>query len=320
MIDDSELRARATTQHGLVTLEQMALLGFGERQRRRLVDGRRWERLSRNVISLVGAPDSDGRKAMAAVLDAGAAAALRGTSAAAWWGIPGNALHPLSVARVRGSAQHDVIAGRVHDPCHLPPEHVVVLDHVPVVTPARALFDIAGARRRGAEHEPWIDRMARMVDTAWSMRLVSGASLHDMLDDMAQRGRPGIRVMRQVLETRGRDYVPPASGLESRVAQLLERAGERPLRRQVDTGDSSGWIGRVDFRDEIEPYILEVQSERFHSSQVDRQIDAARIARLEAAGFVVDEVTDEDVWLRPDTVVETVRRGRRRAAELRQQH
>ncbi|MGK2948669.1 MAG: hypothetical protein ACSLFP_08855 [Acidimicrobiales bacterium] len=254
---------------------------------------------------------------MLAVLDAGPGAALRGASAAAWWGIPGNQLRPIKVARTRGKVNHPPATGTVHDPCLLPEHHVVVLEQVPTVVPARALFDVAGTIRRGAERPWWVDRMARMVDTAWSMRLVSGPSIHDMLDELAQRGRPGIRVMRQVLESRGRDYVPPASSLESRVVQILARAGEPPLRRQVDTGDEHGWIGRVDLRDADLPFVLEVQSERFHTSLIDRQLDADRIARLRRAGFVVAEVTEQQVWHRPQEVVDTVRRGRAEAQAVR---
>jgi hypothetical protein len=157
--------------------------------------------------------------------------------------------------------------------------------------------------------------MARMVDTAWAMRLVSGTSLHGMLDEMAARGRSGIGVMRAVLADRGHEYIPPASGLESRVVQLLARAGLPPLRRQVDTGGSQ-WIGRVDFRDEVVPFILEVQSERFHASLIDQQLDDRRVGALRAAGFVVSELTDTDVWTRPTRVVDVVREGRALAARM----
>lgn len=156
--------------------------------------------------------------------------------------------------------------------------------------------------------------MERMVDNAWSARLVSGVTLHAMLDEIAQRGRPGIRVMRQVLSTRGLDYVPPASNLEARVIKLLREGGLPEVRRQVDTGDAHGWIGRVDLRDSELPLIIEVQSERFHSSLIDRQLDARRIDRLERAGFVVVEVTDTQVWHKPHELLDAVRDGRRRAA------
>ena len=112
--------------------------------------------------------------------------------------------------------------------------------------------------------------------------------------------------MRLVLADRPISYVPPASGLESRLAQILARAGQPPLRRQIDTGDEGHWIGRVDFRDERRPFILEVQSERFHTSLSASTDDLVRFDRLARAGFVVAQVTDTDVWLRPEHVVQTV--------------
>jgi very-short-patch-repair endonuclease len=302
----------AARQHGLVTVEQSTEAGFSREQRRRLVDGRRWERATPRVLALVGAPRTTAQRAMAAVLDGGPNAALDGTSAGAWWGIPGNLLEPLLVISDRGHINRPHRGAGRREPLLLPPHHVVVLDGVPTVVPARALFDIAGSRRRSAELPWWVDRMARMVDTAWSMRLVSGGTLHTMLDELAQRGRPGIRVMRMVLADRGVGYVPPASGLESRVAQLLRNAGLPELRRQVDVGDETGWIGRVDFRAADQPLILEVQSERFHTSLIDRQLDADRIRRLVRAGYEVVEVTDVDVWHRPEVVVRRVTDGLRR--------
>jgi hypothetical protein len=63
------------------------------------------------------------------------------------------------------------------------------------------------------------------------------------------------------------------------------------------------------------PFILEVQSERFHSSLLDQQADRERIARLTAAGFVVATVTDVDVGHRPRLVVTTVQAGRLQARD-----
>ena len=118
--------------------------------------------------------------------------------------------------------------------------------------------------------------------------------------------------MRQVLADRPVTYAPPASGLESRLVQILAQAGQAPLRRQIDSGDELQWIGRVDFRDEHRPFVLEIQSERFHTSLSATQDDLARIERLTRAGFEVAEVTDTDVWLRPGHVVQQVIEARRR--------
>lgn len=316
MIDDLSLRALAATQRGLVTIAQARDLGFSPDRRRRLADGRRWERVTPRVLRLVGASETIDQRALIAVLDAGNGAALSGPSAAAWWGIPGNQIEPIHVVRFRDRSTTPPRGDRRHEPTVAPTDHALVLDGIPTQVPSRALFDIAGMRRRGAELPWFVDRMARMVDNAWSARLVSGATLHGMFDDLAQRGRPGIRVMRQVLATRGPDYVPPASNLEARVSKLLADDGLPPMRRQVDTGDALGWIGRVDLRDAELPLILEVQSERFHSSLVDRQLDATRIERLERAGFVVVEITEEQVWHRPHEVRDAVHEGRQRAQLL----
>ncbi len=319
MIDDSAMRAVAETQRGLVTAAQARELGFTKDQIDRLTDGKRWERLTSHVLRLVGSVRTAEQRATASVLDAGVGAALGGASAAAWWGIPGNKLEPFDIVRTRDRSRTTRVGDRRHEPTLLPPSHIVTLEGLPVLVPARALFAIAGSKRRGAELPWFIARMERMVDNAWSARLVSGRTMHEMLDEVAQRGRPGIRVMRAVLATRGLDYVPPASNLEARVIKILEDGGIPPMRRQVDIGDEDGWIGRVDLRDAELPVIIEVQSERFHSSLVDRERDELRIERLRRGGFVVVEVTEFQVWHRPREVLTAViaardtalRRGRR---------
>ena len=88
--------------------------------------------------------------------------------------------------------------------------------------------------------------------------------------------------------------------------QLFDEAAI-PMRRQVESGDHAGWTGRVDFRHERLPVIVEVQSERYHGALVDRQRDAARLAALRAAGFVVVEITDVDLFARPGVVLDRVR-------------
>ena len=240
MIDDRPLRRLAATQRGLVTVTQAIGLGYDRPRRRRLIDGRRWERVTARVVRLVGAEQSPAQHCLLAILDAGGGAALSGASAAAWWNIPGNQLEPIHVARWRDRSATAHRSDERHAPRLLPDHHVVTLDGIPVQVPARALFDIAGTRRRGVELPWWVARMERMVDNAWSARLVSGTTMHAMLEDLAQRGRPGIRVMRAVLAKRGVDYVPPASNLEARVIQILEEGAVPPMRRQVNTGDEQG--------------------------------------------------------------------------------
>jgi very-short-patch-repair endonuclease len=199
-------------------------------------------------------------------------------------------------SRPTGLAQMHAIVG-------LKPTHVTVLDQVPLVRPeVVALQQCADAHPARAE---------RTLDSLWRRRLLSARSVRRTLDDLAVQGRPGVRLLRELLERRGDDYVPPASNLERRFEVVLERAGEPALRRQVDCGGDH-WVGRVDFRDARLPLVVEVQSEHYHSALVDREHDAARLAELREAGFEVVEVTEEQVWHRPAEVVEAVRGARRR--------
>jgi very-short-patch-repair endonuclease len=84
-------------------------------------------------------------------------------------------------------------------------------------------------------------------------------------------------------------------------------------RRQVDLGGAQGWCGRVDFLHEALPVVVEVQSERYHTALLDVAADAARRARLEAAGFLVVEVWDSQLWYARHEVVTRVREGLRAA-------
>jgi very-short-patch-repair endonuclease len=83
------------------------------------------------------------------------------------------------------------------------------------------------------------------------------------------------------------------------------------MRRQVDSGGDR-WVGRVDFRDEDLPLLVEVQSETYHLALTDARDDEVRLAALRGAGFEVVEVTDAQVWHRPDEVVDAVCEARRR--------
>jgi hypothetical protein len=295
-------------QHALVTTEQLVEVGFDHDGVKWLTRGGYLERVSPRVLRLLGAPHTEAQRVLAAVLDAGPGSALSHTSALAWWRVPGFTLRELHVTHARdGTHRPRRLASAVHDVVSLPEHHVRVLDGIPVVTPARALFDLAALPRTPPA------RVERAVDNAWSLRLVSGRTLRRMMAELRARGRPGIATMRAVLAERGEGYAPPASGLESRVSDILKGRWPTSLRRQVDKGDDDGWIGRIDFVDPEVPFLLEVQSERFHAGLLDRRADAERRSRLEAAGYVVVEVSDADVWHYPDEVVERVRQGRNQA-------
>jgi len=290
---DRRIHALAASQHGVFSRAQARQIGITRqmittRVRRGDLDVRAVE-----VLALAGAPCTEHQLGMVAVLTARAPAAVSHGSAAAWWGLPGFRSRPIELVAVRASRRIDDPCGVLHTTTSLPDTHVTHLEGVPVTVPARTLFDIAGRVHP--------ERLGRLVDAAWRSRLVTGRLLRRTLAELAEHGRPGIQVMRELIDERGDGYRPNDSGVEARFDQLAHEVGVHTLRRQVDVGGAD-WLGRVDFLDAELPLIVEVDSQTFHTSLTDQRDDEARRGALVRAGYTILVVHEHDVWHRPRTV------------------
>ena len=298
---DDQLHQLAAHQHGLITVAQTRELGVSrDAWRHRLRQGR-WQRLSPSVARLCGAPTTPGSQALAAVLEAAGPSALFGASALAWWDLAGFRLLPVTVIRRTGKARSLAPHGQLLTCRTFTEAHWAIVDGVPCSTPTRAIFDLA----RAGTHP---GKVERAIDTAWARSLVSGRSLHAMLDELGARGRPGITVMRELLESRPVSYRPPESGLERRFQQIIADDGQLPFRRQIETGGME-WLGRMDFVDDL-PFIVLIDSDRYHGSLLDQAADQAQTLALEQAGYVVLRITQYDVWYRGREVADHVRAER----------
>ena len=294
----------ASRQHGLALAYDAHALGVTREELRHLVRTGRIDRVTRRVLRVPGAPRTDLQAVLTAVLDAAPGAFACGHTAAAIWEVAGYRLAPVHVVRPRGLSGRRSSLAVLHEVKRLLPRHVTVLKDVPVVRPERMVLDLCAS-----EHPR---RAARALDDAWRRRLLSRRSARALVSETSVQGRPGLSLLRALLDERGDDYVPPASNLEARFASIITQSGLPEMRRQVDSGDDERWVGRVDFRDVDRPLIVEIQSETFHSALIDRVEDEARLAALRAAGFEVVEITEEQVWHRPREVVRTMREARAR--------
>jgi hypothetical protein len=299
---DIDIHELAAGQHALIATWQLRALGANHDEVLDLGRSVDWERVTRRVLARTAVPWTEERHLMAAVLDASPGAAIADVTAAAMWGAPGYPSRPIHVVRHRGISRRTSPLAVAHEVVDLWPHHVKIKDGIPVISPARVVCELA------AHQHP--ARVARTLDWFWSNRLLDGATFRRTVRELAGRGRKGSPIMRQLDACRGPGYVPPASGVEGRVAEILRNAGEAPLRRQIDSGSDEEWCGRVDFRDDQLPLIVEVQSALHHSSLVDQADDAARRKALEDAGYTVLEVWDSDVFHEPRSVVERVRSAR----------
>ena len=303
--DPPDLLEVAARQMGFVTRLDARTAGWTTAALRHRVARGDWIAHGRRVLHRAGVPWSRASPLMRAVLDAGPGAVVSHTTAAAWWGLPGFDTTPIHVTRPRGmTSQRPRYADHVHAVLALGSDQVTVLDGLPIVRPERAVFELCGLVHPA--------RAERALDAGWSRALYSGASLRRVHAELAERGRPG-RCCCGPCSTpahawRGPASVQPGGPLHD------HRPGGR-ARRVASPGRRRGGrlVRCVDFLAVDSPLVVEVQSERYHVVLTDRAHDDARRAAIEAAGFVVVEVWDRQLWHARHEVVAAVREGRLRA-------
>lgn len=304
MPGEQEARDFARSQHGVVGDRQSNEVGVESRHRQTRVASGAWETLGNRAYVLAGVPITDRTRAIAAVLDVRGDAYLSHTSAAWLWGIPGFDLDPIHVGRRYEGTRRPSTLARVHNLRGVPIEHLGEVDGIPVASPVLTCFQVAAVTAS-------LRRTERATDNVLAMGLARTAAFHRLLGILAERGRNGIRIMRQIVADRPLDYRPPESGNETRFQVLCDRHGIS-VRRQVEIGDEDHFVTRVDFQDADFPHIVyRIQSARWHGAVSHARDDEEQKGRL--SHFDVVDLWDRDLWRRPDKVIATVMEARHRA-------
>ena len=287
MTPDQLIDEVASRQHGVLNRRQLVDLGLSESAVRHRVTEGRLVVVSPAVLRLRGSTRTEMQRASAGILDAPGLAYLSHRSASGFWRLPGFSLAPpIHVVIPWHGTKHRTRLAVVHYHRSLPSEHLLEVGGIRVVSPALTILLLAGTEHPG--------RTERALDNGLAMRLFNNQGMHQLLGQLAARGRNGIRLMRSLLADRPPGYVPPQSGLEARVERLARDVGVE-LRRQVDVGGHE-WIGRVDFEIVGSTDVIEVMYERFHSAYIDREADESRFQRIEATGRRILSLWDADVW------------------------
>jgi very-short-patch-repair endonuclease len=170
---------------------------------------------------------------------------------------------------------------------------------IPVAMPAEVLLGLAAVAPTLAEGA---------LNDALVKRLASLPALVRFLNRRAARGRDGIQLLRQLVEEQIRAGGPTESWLEDRVVEFLRR-------RQVGEPYRGWWVNlpggrvRLDLAWPDLKVNVEVDSRLWHTSPSDRRRDAARDARLAAAGWIIVRVTWMDLVEEPDTTTERICRA-----------
>lgn len=274
----------------MITRDHLLAAGLSEGQIGRLTSEGRLVRLGPSTFRLGGAPDCFEARVLGAILDLGGTAWASHRTAAQMHGIPVHG--PAGVIDI--TRPHTTSANRgavhVHRSTRVLDHHVMVVRRVPVTTVPRTLFDLAW--RTGP------NVLDRAVEQALRHRLCTVGSLYRILAELGGRGRPGTVKMRNVLATRGLDYVPTKSDLELVGRALL--ADVPGIEWEVPFSDEQGFIRSVDSWVGHAHLIVEFDGREFHSQPSDLRRDAEEDARLVALGNVVQRLTWADLTVRAD--------------------
>jgi very-short-patch-repair endonuclease len=285
----------ASNQHGLIGKQHLDAAGLTSSHWWRARRTGRWEQLSPRVLRSFGSAETLEQHALAAVLDAGRGAMLHGPTTLAWFDLPGFDLRDVHVARPRSFGTRGIQLGTLHLLRDVRAHDVTVHRGVCTETVMRAIWSEASRFSDPRRFERGCRRIGRLLDDANVAGLVTWAALHEIVDDIHERGRAGSTILRALAKERPPGSSPTESGNEQRLEELITRAARPPLRRQVVVGGHEP-LGRVDFRDPSLPLVVEVNSVIHHSSLSDRDADLARYARFNDAGFVVAVIWEDDLW------------------------
>jgi very-short-patch-repair endonuclease len=287
-------RAKASKQHGLISLSQLRALEITRSQLRTAVEEGWLIKAGPRVYGVVGAPDSLERRQTLGLLCLGADAVLSHESAARLHGF--DRCKPDVVEFTVPRRHRGVRAAfRVHTTNDLPPIDRVKLAGYPCTSATRTVVDLARARVPRVRLEAAVDSAVR-----------SGASaplvLINRLAALRGPGRWGARLLDELLLDSGGHTL-----LERRFLALMRQEGLPRPRTQVVHRENGRTYARVDFLFDAHGVVVEVSGRRGHSTPAERAKDAQRRNELQDAGRKVYEYTWADVTTRPDYVVTTMR-------------
>jgi very-short-patch-repair endonuclease len=154
----------------------------------------------------------------------------------------------------------------------------MIVDGIPVTTPARTLFDLGGCYGTGM--------VELALENALRRGLVTLPELEATIRRLSRRGRPGGPILRQLVEARTGRRRATESEMETRLLRAIRAAGLPEPVVQYEVWAGGQFIGRVDFAYPDALVAIEYDSDEHHSGRRARRRDRARRHELIAAGWL----------------------------------
>jgi very-short-patch-repair endonuclease len=272
----------AVQQHGLVTLAQYLEAGGSRSSWDRLHHRGVLVRVHRTVARVDSLPAGLEQRALAPVLAAGAGALVSHLTAARLWGADVDGFDPIDVTVTERGRRLRMAGVRLHRPTDRADLSPVVRAGVPVTNPIRTALDVGAVAS--------VPTVGGVVETFLVQRYLTVRTLEVALARHAVRGRPGVRILREVLDDLLLGAKPPDSVLEPAFARLLvSRSLPAPVFHHVIVTGSRSY--ELDFAYVDERIDVEVDGWAHHGAREAFEADRRRDAELAALGWVVVRFT-----------------------------
>jgi len=274
---DERAASLASQQHGLITRAQALALGMSRSAIQRRVRAKRWVALRRGVYCFAGVPRTDKRDLMEACLACGEDAVASHFTAGVLWGMDEvwqhRDKHLLVPHQKRRRSRRGMVIHRSH---RFGPKDRSVVDGIPVTSPTRTLFDLAGVLPE--------DKLALTIMDAARRELIEPDAFAEAVGELRRlRGRDKLRrivaggTWREFHESRG----------ESRTLQALTTAGLTDFVTSQLIIHKGEVLADTDVLLPDARVVIQFDSLKCHGSDARMARDLEETRRLRAASFEV---------------------------------
>jgi predicted transcriptional regulator of viral defense system len=290
---DAFIARLARGQAGTFSRAQALAAGLTDASIKRRRRSGRWLRTHPGVYRIAGLDPSWPAEVWSGLLATGPRAVVTHETALRLHGSPHVAPRPITLTVPHGGrVRLDGVF--VHQIDDLRPQHVVIVDRLPVSDPARAVVEVAatlGHRRLG-----------RVLDDLVADDRTTYARVGRRLAEVARRGKPGVARLAAVLDERAEGAAPTGSELERAMLAALAAGGLPPPVRQMALPGAGAVEGLVDAAYPECRLILEADGRRWHTRVRDLARDHARDAEAARTGWQTLRFLHETITRHPEEV------------------
>ena len=272
-------------QYSLITTDQARKAGLTYQAIGRRQAAGRFDTVVRGLLRDAGQPVTQHQRILAAVLCHGSPAFASGRSSAYLYKADGYRGGNVSLAVAEG-VHHTNRLASVQRFAGLERRDTRRVDNIPCLSPEATLLTLAPRVTFDSLEETFVDLAGR--------RLLTAASVENLLERHGRRGRNGVCLLRELAQ-RWSGVTPPATVGELKVGRLLRTHGLRvDYQFAIDVGRGVTLHADLGLPD-LPMVVVEYQSERHHSTRRAARDDATRMQLMTAVGFHVIPASADDL-------------------------